>query len=407
MENAKNIKFDKILAISLSLFYIITIAGHLKLLDTNFATLNFLFSIIPWVYLLIKYKPTFQKQYLFYFVIIVLIRCISLLYNSYGDSTYNQLTNIYYFLSFLISYVGVFFYYLPNIKDNHIYLKKTCYVCIFFTIVFCLYNIFSNADIIKLIGSVTDSYNLKLSSFFANRNNFGKFLFFSNVLILFAKKYEYINTRTLIVTLIITNINLLLSFSRTAIICSLILFVFYIPYKNLKKKKNLLGVALLFIVSVTLLFLLFNNLSFIDKYFIRSNIGFAGRSEIWDASMSIIKQNPLLGVGEVQSSNKLYLITSNYYYHNSFLKDFSTYGIVDGTMIIFLLIFLFKDLITKIKLVNIKKYIIGLLLSTLVYSFFEEFIFFGTGFINFMYSFIIFCLIPALINSNRKDVYEK
>ena len=36
---------------------------------------------------------------------------------------------------------------------------------------------------------------------------------------------------------------------------------------------------------------------------------------------------------------------SYYYYHNSFLKDFATYGIIDGVFIIILLISLFKDLI--------------------------------------------------------------
>ncbi|MBQ9023912.1 MAG: oligosaccharide repeat unit polymerase [Bacilli bacterium] len=393
----KNIsnRLDLILAITISMFCLTTIIGSLKLLNLNFAILNFAFTIIPWILIIFTNKFKFPKKFFIYFILIFSLKTLSLMHNSYGESKYDLLTNLYYYVSFFVSFFAIYFCYLPNF-DNKIFLKKTCYVVIIFTLIFCIYNLYINKGNFNYISIANSSYDLKFASFFSNRNNFGKFLFLSIVLLLFSEKNNYIGKKFFALLFIFIIFNLLLTFSRTAIFCTMIFLIFNIPFDKLKNKKAFLFIPIIVIFLLLSINYINSNKAFVDKFYIRENSGFTGRDNIWRNALSIIKNNAILGVGEIKSQKLLNKLTSNSYYHNSFLKEFAMYGIFEGIILILFMLFFVQKLFCTFSYNTEKKYIFGLFISLILYSLFEEFIFFGTGYINFMYSFYLFCFIPIL-----------
>lgn len=144
----------------------------------------------------------------------------------------------------------------------------------------------------------------------------------------------------------------------------------------------------------------------VTNLIVRKDNGLTGRPFIWSNAIDLIIQKPYFGYTNSISSSLIYELANNYYFHNSFLKIMCSNGIIYSVLIIYLILIGILP-IFKIKKCSEKFLLLGMIVSILVYSFVEEFIFFGTGFIDFLYSFLLFCFIPILIYKNITINIEK
>ena len=399
MIDKTNNNFEIYYAISMIAFALITVLGKFYSLPINNAIINIIFACLPSIICIIIYNPQFKKQYFFLLIIMVVMKILSISINLYNNNINNSdlLSEIYYFICFLLNYIGIFFFILPKSKKENVSFHFFPIVFLCVSIIFCAYNIASNNISIEKILNSNNSYDFLFSSFFTNRNHFGKMLFAANIFLLYMNVYKKISKMNFILLFSFININLLLTFSRTAIFCTLILYMLFL-FRN-KKYWMYALICIIVIFGAYELFPTFK--AFMDTFIIRKSSGLTGRGDIWKSAYSIFIKSPMFGFTNTYSSKLVYNLSSNYYFHNSFIKIVCSDGIfcLLSWIGVFMLIFYTNSnkLVFQNKEVKNKyNYLKAAFISTIIYSFFEEYILMGPGIINYWYSFILFIFIPIL-----------
>lgn len=98
-------------------------------------------------------------------------------------------------------------------------------------IIACIYNIVSNLSILTSgFAGVSSSYEIKLCSFFVNRNQFGMFLVVSIFLFEFAFSTNRSWYKKIVLVLLLTN--LLLTFSRGSMISVMFFYIVRYTYNH-------------------------------------------------------------------------------------------------------------------------------------------------------------------------------
>ena len=401
--------FELYYAISMIIFAVITAISKFYSLPINNAIINIVFACLPPIICIIKYKPQFRKQYLFLLIVMVVMKLLSIFVNLHNNNiNYGDLFNeIYYFICFFLNYIGIFFFILPNVKKEEVDFSLFSIVFLIISIIFCIYNIVSNNISIEKILNSNNSYDFLFSYFFSNRNHLGKMLFATNIFLLYMYVYKKISKKIFILIFCFININLLLTFSRTAIFCTLILYMLFL-FKN----KKYWVYALICIIAVVGIYELFPTFkTFIDTFIIRRSSGLTGRGNIWLSAYRIFIKSPIVGFTNTYSSELIYILSSNYYFHNSFIKIACSDGVFCLLSWIGVFVLTFYTDINKLtppskNTKNKYNYVKAALFSTIIYSFFEEYILLGPGIINYWYSFILFIFIPIIyykIASENKE----
>lgn len=394
--------FEKYFSLSIILFTMTQIIGSFKLINLNYGALNLLFACFPFVVCLFKYKIVLEKKNFIIFGLLLLIKIASFLTNSLELAKGDILIELYYLLSFFLCSFSTLFVIIPNFSNTNYKFNSFPKLFLISSIIFCLYNIFAYDISFQRIFNSTNSYEFLYSSFFANRNHFGKMLFVSNILLIYLYENKMLKNKYFFSALLIfINLNLILTFSRAGIFCTAIFYILLF-LKNRKMK--------LFLISIITTFVFLYYFSptfsgFLETFIFRKSTGLSGRDNIWKHSIDIFVRNPLFGLGNTNSSNLIYSLTNNYYFHNSFIKILCSEGIISLFLWILVLINIYKGLLRKS--VYNRTYIVSTLISILLYSFVEEYIFFGTGFINYWYSFVLFLFLPLLCAHDNTMVKKR
>lgn len=389
MNNVVLKKIDNYISISMILYSLFIILNHFNLFLKYGAVINLLILTLPYLYIVINIKPVIKKKNLAIFFLLIVAKIMSIITN-YTILNFSILINeLYYFISFFIMFFSIFFCIISNFEKykNEICFKRTCKFFLVIAIIFCLYNLFINFDLIGNFAFSNETYDFNFSSFFNNRNNFGKLLFASNIMLVYGKEKKIISNFNFWIMLFLFSLNLIICLSRAAILCTLIFYCIYL----LKNKKNIVYIIAIVVAVIAIVSFNQNIRHIFLDLLLRKENGLTGRAEIWRYAFQIIMIKPLFGHTILNSSNLIYEHAGNYYYHNSFLKLFASNGFIYSFLIIFLIFKSFKY-ISVDKKSYFKKSVV---ISLLVYSFAEEFIFFGTGFIDFWYSFMLFFFIPV------------
>ena len=281
-------------------------------------------------------------------------------------------------------------------------------------IISCIYNVIANWNDIINIVNIKESYDVSISSFFPNRNQYAIFM----LICIIANLYIIANkvSKKYIAIQILFIISIILTMSRNAILGLAILYGVYLclNFKNinskLTKKQKIIIVAsvILFIIIATILLIKIPDLmKNINKLFIRTYTvnTESGRLALWINGFNIFKDNPILGVGRFTGVN----INMNEYnspldqFHNIYVETLVSYGIVGLIGLIYLFYIIIKKILNS-KLGNAeKKIMLSSIIVFLAISCFETTTRFSIGYADTI-SMIYFFTIPLICaNMNSKE----
>lgn len=318
----------------------------------------------------------------------------SSLTNGFVEKLYMVLP-VVYFVHFLSVYC-----FLSNKKSNEFDATKFFNYFLIFVMLACIYNIIKNFSLLFSLSNISNKY-INISSFFTQRNAFGQLLFLGTI----ANVFLLIKTKNkkYIITLLIILLNLLFSFSRTAIFSTIIFLfiVYYKKYMNLKYKKNII-ILFFVIIAAFLLLLIFKNDSlknFLEYYVLRKEDGLTGRSTIWEACIKKLSGFRIFYGYGLGSSNKImsYYNLSNS--HNTIIEILLSGGL--ALLSFYVIIYgIVLNAIKKIKNSDVRIVLIAFYISFIVYSLFEKIMIFGTGYASVIFT-LFFIAIPLLYKNNE------
>lgn len=281
-------------------------------------------------------------------------------------------------------------------------------------IVACIVNVvIYREEILRVLGIGGEAKLQNVKSFFAHRNQFAMFLYFSIIssVMLFINTNKKLFKVLLSICILIFGISILITASRTGIACALIFSgLFFLTTDRLKVKTKIIvilaGILLLLICG----YVIYNNFpdlgekikDSIQKVLIRESSikTFTGRSIFWDLAMDLLKTSPLFmlfGVGRFAGLEliKSYGVTQ---FHNFYIEALIAGGIME---LLYLLSIYFIVIRNVIKSDIDKKYkilYIALYVSYAVYCNFESLGRFSIGCADTMC--LVFLITIPLLHSN-------
>ena len=202
---------------------------------------------------------------------------IALQYITYSHSLQTGLVQELYTvlpIVYFIHFTAIFIL-LTNVKVEKfdaIYFFK---YFLYFVIISCIYNILKNYQYIFNINNITSKY-INISSFFSQRNAFGQLLFLGTICNMYILEVD--KKKKWYVSAIFILMNLIFSFSRTAIFstCIFLIIHFILKNANVFKKSNFIKigiVTLIFIIAFCLVLSSESVMNFLEYYVLRSEDG--------------------------------------------------------------------------------------------------------------------------------------
>lgn len=274
-------------------------------------------------------------------------------------------------------------------------------------------------EILRVLGIGGEAKLQNVKSFFAHRNQFAMFLYFSIVssVILFINTNKKWLKVLLAVTILIFGISILITASRTGIACTLIFSgLFFVTTDRLKIRTKIIISLIGILVLLVGAFVLFNNFpdlgekikTSIQKVLIREQTikTFTGRATFWDLAINLLMSSPismLFGVGRFAGLELIegYRVTQ---FHNFYIEALVAGGIMELLYLLFIYFTVIKNVIKS----NIdKKYkilYICLYISYAIYCNFESLGRFSIGCADTMC--LVFLVTIPLLHSNVKITQE-
>lgn len=376
---------------------------HNNYIDLFFKIISYFAPISLMVIYLIINKTVIEKRMIVIFFIFLFAQILSNFvfvpsYKYINISTFNNIIN-----SALL--ILVYYILFSNLKLTEKNIIDFCTRYLWFVFLSCIYNIVYNFYDLLNIFSLVNGYSHYFMSYFGNRNTFGLFLVAAiliyYLLNIYVPKYKYYRF-----FLIFFIFNLLITFSRTSILATIIFLSVYVVLNyKLFVKYNIKKLILYFLVSITLImiFLTRNNLlNYVIDVFVRPSHILAGRDAIWIYSFNLwVNNNILFGTGNIYYALKLNNSLNNYSCHNIFLTILNRGGIV--LFIIYIIIF-YKIFIKIKENKNIFLWYVPAFISYIFIGLFESpLLFFNTIYAETIFGIILITLPNSLF---FKDNYE-
>jgi len=263
------------------------------------------------------------------------------------------------------------------------------------------------------MNNTNNVYTVSTRSFFDHKNTYGIYSFFSvisGIYLLLRDKHKFFCLGLTVLQLF----SLIISLCRSALLISfvfLLLFSFISLgkkelFSNSERKVFKIGLFLVIFVGVALLsaYLSISSFkNFVDKAIIRQDFGDAGRSGIWESGVELLDVDNIadlfLGIGWAE----LYA-GGNSYLHNVYLELFVVGGVVKLVFYFFILLFgikiNLKNKPRKGSIINIFGF--TMVISYIVFAFFESQIILELGITPFMFILFIY-IIPQNYDYNHNS----
>lgn len=331
--------------------------------------------------------------------------CCAIIVDVIGGVKINSLD----FVNMLAKSISIYlFYVLPKyLVFSRLALKKYAKLMINLAIIACIYNIVSNFSILTsgFVG-VSSSYEIKLCSFFVNRNQFGMFLVVSIFLFEFAFSPNRSWYKKIVLVLLL--INLLLTFSRGSMIS--VIFFYIVRYtfnhnieQNIKQYLKV-TVALALIVLIIILYVPWIE-NFMKTMVIRADTGTSGRTDVWLMGLNVASHNIINGIGSFTGIDLAIKKGFEFgQFHNLYIDTLVGGGIIE---LILLLIIYRKafEACGRCQDKNIRNSFKAFLLAVLLMGMNESVSFFSLGYVDIF--FTINCItLPFLVNNMEPDRYR-
>lgn len=322
----------------------------------------------------------------------------------FSKNNFNNL-DIIYFIARIINLFSIFIVFKDIIltkKAFQYFISLLVKLAIFASII----NLIINIKYIPRALITTNPYEFNFMSFFLNRNTFAQLLMLAIMgqYYLTEEKKSYQN----ILILGFLAINLVLTFSRTAI-ASLIFFL--IIYHLIYFKKNPKKVLIRFMFAAMFLLMLMvipQIRSFIINILIRSNVGTANRFDLWKVALSLLRIEELIfGVGQftaIKYANEIGITQSQF--HSIYIDIILSGGLVLLLLFIILMGYLVRNALVIIKKdFNTGNFLITMLISISIYSIFESVNYFQMGYVATLFT-IYSITIPSMYYNNFRKRRE-
>lgn len=271
----------------------------------------------------------------------------------------------------------------------------------FIGIISGLYNFAVNINTILHFTSITNSYMVSLSSFFANRNTYGMFLFITIFCCKYLLKLTTVNKKSYYFGFLFLLINLLLTMSRGAILATTIFllsdFLFNSSVSKKKVCRTIIIIVLIIFITAIYLKLNPNLLEIVQRLFIRKNVGTTGRNALWIKGFNIAKSYNLFnGVGFYTGIG---FTNGDIQFHSFFIDtivECGLFGLLFKTSIIIkTYVSLMKNTLNK----SIRWFYKSGYMSLIFLCFFESVNFFSLGFTETQFT-LFFLTIPIIMSKN-------
>ncbi len=303
-----------------------------------------------------------------------------------------------------------------KVKQKSIYLFYVGIVLI--GILACIVNLIIYSKYMPTVfGLKGEARVVDIKSFFAHRNQFACFLYFSVVstIILFLKSHKRKPKIALSVVLLFFLFNLITTASRTGILCTgIFLTLFFITTNKIHKKTKIILVLLAILIAIScwgMITLRLPNLEekiikVLEKVFIRENSikTFTGRSEFWNLAFQTISKKPvnmLFGIGRFVG---LELLKENNYevtqFHSFYVEALVAGGIMELIYFLYIYITVLRKVLKSNLRTKYKRFYISLYISFAIYCGFESLARFSIGCVDTMC--LIFVITIPLLHANSK-----
>lgn len=228
--------------------------------------------------------------------------------------------------------------------------------------------IFDFNNLIKAL-SATSAYGNELTSFFISNHEYALYLFLGIQSCLFCYQF-FIDTnrrkkgRYLLLTGLFL-INLILTFSRTALLGVAVLLIVYLFTSKNNKIKRLL---LLMSVLLFMFFVFSQDLrEFILKTVFKDNND-AGRIVMWEYGINMFEKSTFLekmtGHGHTKVANDLLAFSQHKSFHNAYIQALLQYGVIG---LVFLIGVLLSSILNALKVLR-KNHFVGAMFLSMIFS---------------------------------------
>lgn len=207
--------------------------------------------------------------------------------------------------------------------------------------------------------SINNAYGNELSSFFVSSHEYGMYLVYAITAcifcLVFKKNEKFIKKLPYIVCIAVFVPNLILTFSRTAMLGAALIIVVYILFSKNRK----LVIGFISLVCIAVIAVVFSPMlqDFIFKILLKGN-NLAGRDELFDLAIRYYNDgtltDKLFGRGIITSRDFFEVATDHGSVHNAYLQVLIYYGAVG---LICMIAFLFVQFIACIKEIKRDRFI--------------------------------------------------
>ncbi len=303
-----------------------------------------------------------------------------------------------------------------KVKQKSIYLFYVGIILI--GILACVVNlIMYSKSMLTVFGIKEEARVVGIKSFFAHRNQFACFLYFSiaSTIILFLKAHKRKPKIVLSIIFLFFLFNLITTASRTGLLCTgIFLTLFFITTNKIHKKTKIILVLLAILIAIScwgMIKLRFPNLEekivkVFKNVFIREKSlkNFTGRSNFWNIAFQTISKKPesmLFGIGRFAG---IELLKANDYevtqFHSFYVEALVAGGIMELIYFIYIYITVLRKVLKSNLRTKYKRFYISLYASFAIYCSFESLSRFSIGCVDTMC--LIFVITIPLLHANSK-----
>lgn len=249
--------------------------------------------------------------------------------------------------------------------------------------------------------TASSSYELNFSGIFANRNQFGYFLFLGIV----ASFLYFHGTKVHVIHVVFLSaqiLSLLLTMSRGAILAFGV-FIFGLVLLWLKKRPFYFISLIVWLLMLVAIGAYFNFGDVVDRLFVRSKEGVTGRDDLWIAGLQVwLDHNIFLGVGTyrglvIAQSDGMHFGE----FHNFAVETLVSGGLLEFGILVLIFLTVWRSLIRSRVDHSVKFVFAAAFLGMLVLSLVESISFFTIGLAGTLFT-IFFVSLPIMYSSVGK-----
>lgn len=410
-----NLKKDKIrnkshLHINLYVYWVLLMAWQLFRPTSNRSLVDILVKVCLILFLIVsaaRIRLLYPKSNAIIFILFTFYMLLNMFVN---EKAFNASIIITYFFPILFSFFFLIrLSYYQITKEEYF---KFLNLIIIADLVMVGYSLIFQFGKFKNALTITNAYGYELSSFFLSNHEYALYLLLGFQSCLFC--YHFItdtkrngNTKYIFIALLFL-INIVLTFSRTALLGAAVLIIVYI----LLSKNNRVRNIMIFSIIILFLLLLFSDTmrNFVLKIVLKDNND-AGRLEMWDYGIRAFNDSSILekiiGQGYSKVLNDLFLFSNHKSFHNAYIQVLLQYGIIG---FIFFVGIILTSILNGIKTMRKNRFLgvmfVSMSLSMIAYMFTNTTLIMQSSIDSYILTIFIIIIPKYVNNSIEQNLFE-